>query len=136
MKIKVIKNGIYSVDVENTKNQKLSGISYVLTVKKLKTRPFGKSTWMVKQINPYSPMESNNEFAINENQLSLPNAYMVRFPNNMPIINDMDIDCIKVLIDRLKKTNYEYLSHGDKMLLNRAEAVYDKLCYYNSMYNL
>ena len=93
--MKIKKGEICAFDINNKGKFSTTAPIQVETVDKIKYRPFGNSIWRCRNLEN----DSNMEYILAKEKMLTPIATVVlRYPPNIPIINDEDIAAIKELI--------------------------------------
>ena len=134
-KFKIWPNMYVMVDPNNEMRQVDYGLGKALTIRRIKWRPFGKSIWEV--CDPEATGNNIGKTAyIPENLLYPLGIVVTRLPADMPIINEKDMQNIKLIrlfIDNLpEQVVRAYLPQGwtkfdKKEVVNRLDATYLKL---------
>lgn len=83
-------------------------------------------TWMVRDVD-HDP-QGNHLFACNEKYLDPVGMNVIRYRADTPVINDVDINTIKNVIEDIQDNK-----KIDEKVLNRLKALLTKLEFYNSL---
>ena len=134
-RFKIWPNMYVMVDPNNELKQVDYGLAKALTVRRAKWRPFGKSIWEIS--DPTATGENVGKTALIPEYLLYPLGIVItRLPADMPIINERDIQNLKLVrlfINILpEQVVRAYLPQGwnkfdKKEVANRLEATYLKL---------
>ena len=126
-KFRVMENMVCMIDPDNELKQSVSGLTRARTIRRVKYRPFGRSIWEVcDDINP-----EMGTCMIPEKYIFPVGLIVTRFPNDMPIFNDKDINNLKMLFNLLNSIpDYiidSYAPKGTKLykseICNRLNAI-------------
>lgn len=137
MKRFIIQPGkICTIDPANIAKQNDKGIVRVIVVKEVKTPLFSKKQFLVKPIDDSGNIDLDlaAEFKVNEEFLFPDGMCIIRYPSDIPVINNMDLDAVESTISLLNGEVFNFLSTDKRkiasMCANRLSMIADKFKYY------
>lgn len=132
-KLKVIKGMCCSIDPFNELKEKETGVTHVIVLERVKKRPFRNSIWRVQD---FDTPGSTKTMDIVEWRLWPENMSLIRYPDDMPTINNADLKAIDALIkladDDAMLQEFVIKCVGEENF-NRFKALQVKLKYYYEM---
>ena len=135
MKQFILKPGkICTLDPANVANQYENGICRVIIVKQMKTPLFSKKQFVVKPVDECGNIDDEVELTVNEEFLFPDGMCIIRYPSDLPVINDKDLDAVETALDLLNGPIFNLLSTDKRkiasMCTDRLSAIAEKFKYY------
>ena len=125
---------ICTLDPANVANQYENGIYRVIIVKQIKTPLFSKKQFIVKPVDECGNIDDEVELTVNEEFLFPDGMCIIRYPSNLPVINDKDLDSVETALDLLNGPIFNLLSTDKRkiasMCADRLSAIAEKFKYY------
>ena len=117
------KNGdLCCLDYKNELNQDTKGYSLVYVGRKINRGIFSKTKYAVIAVNNKGDFISD-PLVVEEKYLTNANKLVVRYPENIPVLNKEDIEALKFVVVMCKE-------HIPEKTMRRIIALKDKLDYY------
>lgn len=125
--LKIIPGMCCSIDPKNELKEKETSITHVVVIKRVKKRPFRNSIWQVRDIDV---TDTTSTMELPEWRLWPENMTIIRYPDDMPSINAMDIGVIDRIIQLSNNSPGIFLNNNE---IKRLKALHTKLKYYHEM---
>ena len=116
---------ICTVDPRNITGLDVTYPIQVEVEEKIKSRLFGRSIYRCKNLEPDGSIET---LICRKNQLYPANMTVVRYPADLPIINDADVECVKFAISKLSNSDDK-----DNVNVVQLKQLYEKLDFCRKM---
>ena len=137
MKRFIIQPGkICTLDIANIAKQDDRGISRVVVIKELKTSIFSKRQFLVRPVDEDGNIDDSlvNEFKVNEEFLFPDGMCIIRYPSDIPVLNNEDLNAVENAFALLNGEAFNSLSTDKRkiasMCSNRLSMIIDKFKYY------
>lgn len=125
---------ICTLDINNIAKQDENGIIRVVIVKQIKTPLFSQKQFLVKPIDEDGSINDKNEFKVNEEFLFPDGMCVIRYPSNIPVINNMDLDAVETARNLLNGDVFNFLSADKRKIAsicaNRLSVITEKFKFY------